>query len=71
MSRDFCLFRLSMKRHFPFRLAVLSLATLSASALADVVTLKNGSKIEGKITAETDAQITLSVKSGTASCTAR
>ena len=53
-----------MKRHFPLRLAVLSLATLSASALADVVTLKNGSKIEGKITAETDAQITLSVKAG-------
>ena len=53
-----------MKRHSPFRLAVLSLATLSASALADVVTLKNGSKIEGKITAETDAQITLNVKTG-------
>ena len=53
-----------MKRHSPLRLAVLSLATLSASALADVVTLKNGSKIEGKITAETDAQITLNVKTG-------
>ena len=53
-----------MKRHSPLRLAVLCFATLSASSFADVVTLKSGGKVEGKITAETAAEITITVKSG-------
>ena len=36
-----------MNRKFPYRLAVICLATLSAGAVADIVTLKNGNKIEG------------------------
>lgn len=40
------------------------LGILCASAFADIVTLKNGEKVEGKITAETDAEITITVKTG-------
>ena len=51
-----------MNRHIPFRLIAVSLLTLAASAFADIVTLKSGEKVEGKITAETDAEITIAAK---------
>ncbi len=51
-----------MNRHIPFRLFAVSLLTLAASAFADIVTLKSGEKLEGKITAETDAEITIAAK---------
>jgi hypothetical protein len=44
-------------------LALLSV-TLATSLFADTVTLKNGTKIEGKITNETDTQLTIETKSG-------
>jgi hypothetical protein len=48
------------------RLSLLALAsvTFAASVLADTVVLKNGTKIEGKITSETDTQITIETKAG-------
>ena len=51
-----------MNRHIPFRLLAVSLLTLAASAFADLVTLKSGEKVEGKITAETDTEITIAAK---------
>lgn len=51
-----------MNRPIPFLLTAVSLLTLAASAFADIVTLKSGEKVEGKITAETDAEITISAK---------
>lgn len=53
-----------MNRKSPLHLAFLCLATLSAGSFADIVTLKSGTKVEGKITSETAAEITISVKSG-------
>jgi hypothetical protein len=38
--------------------------TIASSLFADIVTLKNGTKIEGKITSETDTQITVETRSG-------
>lgn len=46
------------------RFLAFTVAILSTSAFADVVTLKSGEKIEGKITAESDTEITLTVKTG-------
>ena len=53
-----------MNRKIPFPLAAISLLTLAASAFADIVTLKSGEKVEGKITTETDTEITITVKTG-------
>lgn len=53
-----------MNRQTHFRLTAIFLLTLATSAFADVVTLKSGEKVEGKITAETAADITISVKTG-------
>ncbi len=53
-----------MNRQIHFRLTAVFLLTLATSAFADVVTLKSGEKVEGKITAETAAEITISVKTG-------
>ena len=53
-----------MNRPIPNRFLAATLFILSSTAFADVVTLKSGEKIEGKITAETETQITLTVKSG-------
>jgi hypothetical protein len=44
-------------------LAVASV-TFATSLFADTVVLKNGTKIEGKITSETDTQITIETKAG-------
>jgi hypothetical protein len=44
-------------------LALLSV-TFATSLFADTVTLKNGTKIEGKITSETDTQVTIETRSG-------
>jgi len=52
-----------MPRLAPFRLLALFLG-LALAALADTVTLKNGEKIDGRITAETDAEVTLEIVSG-------
>ena len=43
-------------------LVLICLAALSASAFADTVILANGEKIEGKVTAETDTEITIAAK---------
>jgi hypothetical protein len=50
---------------FP-RLSLLAFAsvTFSASLFADTVTLKDGKKIEGTVTKETDTQVTIETKSG-------
>ena len=53
-----------MNRKIPACFVAATLAVLSTTAFADIVTLKSGTKIEGKITGETAAEITLSVKSG-------
>src|SRR5260221_2529993 len=45
-------------RHLSALLATL----LCASAVADTITLKTGEKVEGKIVAETDIDVTVSVK---------
>ena len=51
-----------MNRLIPFRLIALLLLVLAASSFADVVTLKSGEKVEGKITAESDKEITIAAK---------
>ena len=43
---------------------LISLAALAASAFADTVVLTNGEKIEGKVTAETDTEITIADLTG-------
>ena len=53
-----------MNRQTHFRLTAVFLLTLATSAFADVVTLKSGEKVEGKITADTDTEITITVKTG-------
>ena len=51
-----------MYRKSPSPLVLLCLAAFSAAAFADVVVLNNGEKIEGKVTAETDTEITIAAK---------
>ena len=51
-----------MNRQIRFHLIAVSLLTLAASAFADIVTLKSGEKVEGRITAETDTEITIAAK---------
>ena len=51
-----------MKRKSPTRLVLLCLATLSASAFADTIVLTSGEKVEGKVIAETDTEITIAAK---------
>ena len=51
-----------MNRPIPFPLIALSLLALAASTFADIVTLKSGEKVEGKITAESDKEITIAAK---------
>jgi hypothetical protein len=48
------------------RLSAVAFASVAllTSALADTVELKSGAKIEGKITSETDTQLTIEIKSG-------
>jgi hypothetical protein len=46
----------------PFRFLTGLAALLCASAFADTITLKTGEKVEGKIVAETDAELTVEVK---------
>lgn len=41
---------------------LIGLAALSVSAFADIVVLTNGEKVEGKVTAETDTEITIAAK---------
>lgn len=53
----------SMFRIFPIRLLFAGFA-LAAAALADTVTLKSGEKIEGKVTSETDTELTIEIVSG-------
>ena len=53
-----------MNCQIPIRFLAATLAVLSTTAFADIVTLKSGAKVEGKITGETATEITLSVKSG-------
>ena len=48
-------------RKLPLTILLL-LSTLCLKGMADTITLKDGSTIEGKITQETDAQVTISVK---------
>jgi hypothetical protein len=47
-----------------FSLLALASVAFATSLLADTVVLKNGTKIEGKITSETDTQITIESRSG-------
>ena len=54
------MFRPYPKHLLPF----LASFALMAAAWADTVTLKNGEKIEGKVTAETDAELTIEIVSG-------
>ncbi len=51
---------MNRKSLLPFLLV--SLATLAASAFADTVVLTSGEKIEGKVTAETETEITVAAK---------
>ncbi len=51
-----------MKRITPARFFLICLATLSTCAFADLVTLKTDEKIEGKIIAESETEITISTK---------
>lgn len=51
-----------MCRKSPSRLVLLCLAAFYAAAFADVVVLNSGEKIEGKVTAETDTEITIAAK---------
>ena len=53
-----------MNRPSHFRLTAVLFLTLATSAFADIVTLKSGEKVEGKITADTGAEITITVKTG-------
>lgn len=43
---------------------ILTLAMLVTSALADSITLKSGERLEGKVTKETDKDVTIEVRSG-------
>jgi hypothetical protein len=45
-------------------LFALACVTFATSLLADTVVLKNGTKVEGKITSETETQITIETKAG-------
>ncbi len=51
-----------MRKITSSRLAALALAALCASGFADTIVLKNGEKLDAKITAETDTEFTLDVK---------
>ena len=51
-----------MNRKVPSFILHFCCAVVSVTALADIVTLKSGEKVEGKITAETDAEITINAK---------
>lgn len=51
-----------MNRHSPVRFAFFCVSMLSATAFADVVVLNSGEKLEGKITQETDKEITIAAK---------
>lgn len=51
-----------MRLNIASRFLILALGTFCLSGFADTVTLKSGEKIEGKITAESDTEITLDVK---------
>ncbi len=56
----FASFRALMLKNIARPLAVLAL--LASAALGDVVTLKNGEKVEGRVTNETPAAVTVEVK---------
>jgi hypothetical protein len=43
---------------------ILTLAILVTSAFADTITLKSGERVEGKVTKETDKDVTIEVRSG-------
>ena len=41
---------------------MVALALITSTALADIVVLKTGEKVEGKVISETDQQVTMEVK---------
>jgi hypothetical protein len=61
-SKPLHLNRVSMFKAHLFAPPLLGLAILVSSALADTVVLKTGERLEGKVTAETDNDITMQVQ---------
>ncbi|EDY21175.1 hypothetical protein CfE428DRAFT_1468 [Chthoniobacter flavus Ellin428] len=59
-----CLTRGSMPKISPSITRLLTIAMFVTSAFADTVTLKSGEHIEGKITKETDKDVTIEIRSG-------
>lgn len=59
-----CLTRGPMPKIHPSITRALTIAMLVTSAFADTVTLKSGEHIEGKITKETDKDVTIQTQSG-------
>ena len=57
-----CLTRRSMSKIPPAVVRALTIAMLLGSAFADTLTLKSGEHLEGKITKETDKDVTIEVQ---------
>ena len=51
-----------MRKNFPRCVAIIFLALCAPAGRADVVVLKGGEKIEGRITSETPAEVRIEVK---------